>query len=135
MNPETQATIHSVYQEGLSNGIASLHGWRRVVYLVVELETYYDMEGLEGFYRSKLRTHASEAANALETIGAAKSAQLIKRANTLLATTVKVEDPFDVFDENQIAQFDASAAAFASDPDRRSQRLEEFVTRTSGSSV
>jgi hypothetical protein len=132
VNREIQATIYSAYNEGLKTGLEAMNGWKRLVYLIVELETYASMEGLEGFYRSDIALHATEVAKALAMIGAEQSANLIRRANTILTSVnSSMSSALDSLDEEQIKEFDSIAEAFSKSPDSRSKRLEEFVAKIS----
>jgi len=130
MNPETQATIASVYEEGLASGIHALAGWKRQVYLLVEVETYLSMEGFEGILRSPLAECTSEVVDALRAIGATESAQLMLSAIALLSTAGRsLADGLDSLSDAQLNEFDSIGDAFTGNPDRRSQMLEDYVTR------
>lgn len=73
--------IEAILEKGRSDNRAELRKEQRVVYLVVELETFTCMEGLIGFYGVLGGQAALDVDDALRQIGAIRSADLIRRAN------------------------------------------------------
>ena len=129
MNPKIQKAIAALYEQGLNSGVESLEGWRRQVYLLVEVETYLGMEGFEGFFHSPLAAYAGEVVGALSAIGAEQSAELFQRATILFRSSQSRGESLDSPAASEFSDFDAVGRAFSESTDHRSQLMEDYVLR------
>lgn len=116
--------VMHVLEKGREDGVGALNTQQKILYLVAELDTLANMEGLLGFY-SALGQEAQATVDALDKMGAKQSAALIRRANGLFPGGMVPSD---------LATRDTMLVAIAKSSDREiiNRIEEEFLARPDG---
>ena len=132
MRSKTQDLFERVMALGQRAGTRALNGVQRIAYLVIELETVVPMEGLLGFYDTRLGNFAGETVAALEEIGAFQAAVLIRRANSLFpgGTPPTAQDErrevLWSLDEESLQAIDALGSKYLLSRDNVDAKLQRF---------